>query len=218
MSKQILYKIVGAMELLIIMKKYNIIESTYIRRYGFLKIYTKTGDKGTTSDVLGNRVSKGDMKIELQGSIDEISAGIGYLRALLKKGSQAEEAVSVDCGLREVQYALFRIGGDVSSDFKSNYIREADIEALEQSIDKMSGVAVELTSFIYYSGCEAAAYCHVVRTVARRAERVFVRHMEGKVYNLDYQYVNRLSDYLFSMARYINFLMQVPDEAMKMRD
>ncbi|MGE5678680.1 MAG: cob(I)yrinic acid a,c-diamide adenosyltransferase [Pseudomonadota bacterium] len=183
-----------------------------------MKIYTKTGDKGTTSDVLGNRVSKGDMKIELQGSIDEVSAGIGYLRALLKKGCPVEEAASADLGLRDVQYALFRIGGDVSSDFISNYIREADIEALEQSIDKMSGDAGELTSFIYYSGCEAAAYCHVVRTVARRAERVFVRHMEDKAYNLDYQYVNRLSDYLFSMARYINFLMQVPDEAMKMRD
>lgn len=183
-----------------------------------LKIYTKTGDMGTTSDVLGNRISKGDMKIELQGSIDEISADIGYLRALLKKGCQSEEAVAVDSGLREVQYSLFRIGGDVSSDFKSNYIKETDIEALEQSIDKMSAAAGELTSFIYYSGSEAAAYCHLVRAVARRAERVFVRHMEDKAYNLDYQYVNRLSDYLFSMARYINFLMKVPDEAMKMRD
>ena len=218
LSKHILYKIAEAVEALIIMQKYNIIVLSFKRRYILLKIYTKTGDKGTTSDVLGNRISKGDMKIELQGSIDEISAGLGYLRALLKKGNQSEEAVSLDCSLREAQYALFRIGGDVSSDFKSNYIREADIEALEQSIDKMSNAAGELTSFIYYSGCEAAAYCHVVRTVARRTERVFVRHMEGKDYNLDYQYINRLSDYLFSMSRYINFLMQVPDEAMKMRD
>ncbi|HWQ30172.1 MAG TPA: cob(I)yrinic acid a,c-diamide adenosyltransferase [Negativicutes bacterium] len=182
-----------------------------------MKIYTKTGDNGTTSDVLGNRVSKGDMKIELQGSIDEISAGIGYLRALLKKECQVEEAVSADSGLREVQYALFRIGGDVSSDFKEKYIKETDIEALEHSIDKMSNAAGELTSFIYYSGCEAAAYCHVVRTVARRAERVYVRFLEEKEYNLDYQYINRLSDYLFSMARYLNLLMQVTDEAMKMR-
>jgi cob(I)alamin adenosyltransferase len=183
-----------------------------------LKIYTKTGDKGTTSDVLGQRVSKGDIKIELQGSIDEINAGVGYTRALLKNATASESALAVDHDLRDVQYALFRIGGDVSSNFSQNYIKESDIEYLEQNIDVMTSAVGPLESFIYYSGTGAAAYCHVVRSVVRRAERVFVRYLEDKDYNLDYQYINRLSDYLFSMSRYINFLEQIPDEAMKMRD
>lgn len=183
-----------------------------------MKIYTKTGDRGTTSDVLGNRVSKGDIKIELQGSIDEINAGVGYLRALLKKSPSDTAGFDIDESLKNIQYALFRIGGDVSADFSRNYVSEADIEALEQGIDVMTDAAGPLESFIYYSGNEAAAYCHVVRSVVRRAERVFVRFMEGKEYTQDYQYINRLSDYMFSMSRYINFLSRIPDEAMKLRD
>ncbi len=182
-----------------------------------MKIYTKTGDKGTTSDVLGQRVSKGDMKIELQGSIDEINAGIGYLRALLKNIDCHESAINVDGNLRDVQYALFRIGGDVSSDFSRNYIKEQDIEYLEHSIDIITNTVGPLENFIYYSGSEAASYCHVVRSVTRRAERVFVRHMEDKEYNTDYQYINRLSDYLFSLARYVNFLSKESEEIMKLR-
>ncbi len=182
-----------------------------------MKIYTKTGDKGTTSDVLGHRVSKGDIKIELQGSIDEINAGVGYLRSLLKDAAYSKSIIDLDDSLRDVQYALFRIGGDVSSNFKQQHTKEADIEYLERSIDVMTKILGPLESFIYYSGSEAATYCHVVRSVARRAERVFVRFMEDKDYNPDYQYVNRLSDYLFSLARYINFLSKVPDEAMKLK-
>lgn len=183
-----------------------------------MKIYTKTGDKGTTSDVLGHRVSKGAMKIELQGSIDEINAGIGYLRSLMKYVTCEEAQIDLNAGMRDIQYALFRIGGDVSSDFSHNYIKDSDIEYLEKSIDHMENAVGPLESFIYYSGSEAAAYSHVIRSVARRAERVFVRYLEDKDYNLDYQYINRLSDYLFSLARYINFLSAIPDEAMKLKD
>lgn len=183
-----------------------------------MKIYTKTGDKGTTSDVLGQRVSKGAMKIELQGSVDEVNAGIGHLRALIKSEILCEAKIDLDETMRDIQYALFRIGGDISSDFSSNYIKPSDIEQLERSIDTMTNAAGPLESFIYYSGSSAAAYSHVVRSVVRRAERVFVRHLEGKDYNLDYQYINRLSDYMFSLARYINFLSGTPDEEMKMKD
>lgn len=182
-----------------------------------MKIYTKTGDMGTTSDVLGQRISKGDLKIELQGSIDEINAGAGYLRALLKNTAPEEAVIDLDNSLRDVQYALFRIGGDVSSNFGQNYIKADDIDYLEKCIDLMTNASGPLENFIYYSGSEAAAWCHVVRSVVRRAERVFVRYMEGKEYNLDYQYINRLSDFLFSLARYINFLSKVPDEVMKLR-
>lgn len=183
-----------------------------------MKIYTKTGDLGTTSDVLGQRISKGDIKIELQGSIDEINAGIGYLRSLLGSATLAKPIFDIGECLKDIQYALFRIGGDVSSDFSRSYIKEADIEYLEKNIDAMTDAAGPLESFIYYSGSEAASFCHLVRSVARRAERVFVRFMEGKEYNPDYQYINRLSDFLFSLARYLNFLAQIPDEAMKLKE
>ena len=183
-----------------------------------MKIYTKTGDKGTTSDVLGQRISKGDIKIELQGSIDEVNTAIGYLRALLKTTVLKESEINLDDNLRDVQYALFRIGGDVSSDFSRNYIKAGDVEFMERSIDLITNAVGPLENFIYYSGNAAAAYCHLTRSIVRRAERVFVRHLEGKEYNLDYQYINRLSDYLFSIARYINFLSEIADEAMKLRD
>lgn len=183
-----------------------------------MKIYTKTGDKGTTSDILGNRISKGDIKFELQGSIDEINAGIGYLRALLKNVPCDASRLDIDESIRNIQYALFRIGSDVSSDFCRNYIKETDIEALEKGIDAMSDAAGPLESFIYYSGKDAAAYSQIIRSIVRRTERVFVRYMEDKEYNLDYQYINRLSDYMFSLSRYINFLSGIPDEAMKLRE
>lgn len=182
-----------------------------------LKIYTKTGDKGTTSDVLGNRVSKADIKIELQGTIDEVNAGIGYLRSLLKEMPNNTQIMDIDAVLRDIQYALFRIGSDVSSNFEYNYVKEADIAFLEQSIDLMTNTVGQLQNFIYYSGHQAAAYCQVVRSIVRRAERVFVRHLEGKKYNFDYQFINRLSDYLFTLARYINHGSKTEEEIMKLR-
>ncbi|MDF2891695.1 MAG: yvqK [Clostridia bacterium] len=182
-----------------------------------MKIYTKTGDKGTTSDVLGQRISKADIKMELQGSIDEINAGVGYLRALIDSVNNSNAAINVDEILRDIQYTLFRIGSDVSSDFSYNYVKESDISVLENSIDVMTNAAGQLQNFIYYSGNQAAAYCQVVRSVVRRTERVFVRHMEGKEYNLDYQFINRLSDFLFTLARYINYFSKVSEEIMKLR-
>jgi cob(I)alamin adenosyltransferase len=182
-----------------------------------MKIYTKTGDMGTTSDVLGQRVSKADIKIELQGSIDEINAGVGYLRTLVDSVNNDNAAINVDDILRDIQYTLFRIGSDVSSDFSYNYVKESDISVLENSIDVMTNAAGQLQNFIYYSGNQAATYCQVVRSVVRRTERVFVRHMEGKEYNLDYQYINRLSDFFFTLARYVNYISSVSEEIMKLR-
>lgn len=182
-----------------------------------MKIYTKTGDKGSTSDVLGYRVSKADLKIELQGSIDEINAEIGFARSLLKNNDFTNSAFDIDDTLKEVQHTLFRIGGDVSSNFTYNYVKESDIAYLEQQIDIITEAVGELENFIYYSGNSAAAYCQVIRSVTRRAERIFVRHLEGKEYNLDYQYINRLSDFMFALARYINFLTDSGEEIMTLR-
>lgn len=182
-----------------------------------MKIYTKTGDQGSTSDVLGNRVSKGDLKIELQGSVDEINAGVGYLRALLQQEGLRGAALDLDEALRNIQYTLFRVGSDISSDFTYHYVKAADISFLEQSIDKMTDAVGALQNFIYYSGSQTASYSQVIRSVTRRAERVFVRFMEGKEYNLDYQFINRLSDFLFTLARYFNHLSAIPEEVMKLK-
>lgn len=181
-----------------------------------MKIYTKTGDKGTTSDVLGQIVSKADIKMELQGSIDEINAGVGHLRALINSTDCNETTTNIDNNLRDIQYTLFMIGGDVSSNFNNNYVKASDISSLEQSIDTMSGTLGQLKNFIYYSGNQASTYCQVVRSVVRRAERVFVRHMENKQFNSDYQYINRLSDYLFTLSRYINHISDGIEEIMKL--
>lgn len=182
-----------------------------------MKIYTKTGDLGTTSDVLGHRVSKGDTKIELQGSLDEINAGIGFLRSLLIELDLNTSAFDIDAALKDIQHTLFRIGGDVSSDFTYNYATEHDINSLETSIDIMTNAVGALQNFIYYNGNQAATYCQLIRSVTRRAERVFVRHLTDKPYNTDYQFINRLSDYFFTLARYINYVSGVPEEAMKLK-
>jgi cob(I)alamin adenosyltransferase len=182
-----------------------------------MKIYTKTGDQGTTSDILGQRVSKSDIKMDLQGSIDEINAGVGYLRSLLRITDTKETRISIENILREIQYSLFMIGSDVSSDFKSTHVKESDISILEQSIDIMTSEIGQLQSFIYYSGNQAATYCQVIRSVVRRTERVFVKYMEEKEYNLDYQYINRLSDFLFTLSRYVNHISDTSDEIMKLK-
>jgi cob(I)alamin adenosyltransferase len=183
-----------------------------------LKIYTRTGDQGTTANVLGQRISKGDPMLVLQGTIDEINANVGYLRALLKGMSMKKEPVfDLDVKLRDIQYALFKIGADISSGFSYEYIKEDEITEMEHGIDVMTDAVGPLSNFIYYSGNPASTYCHVIRSVVRRAERIFVRYLEDKEYNLDYQYINRLSDYFFTLARYTNFLTGTEEEAMQLR-
>lgn len=181
-----------------------------------MKIYTKTGDQGYTSNVQGGRIFKGDALIELQGGIDEINAGIGHLRSIAQKALENEMKSSIDEHLREIQYTLFRIGGDVSSLFTKNYVTAEDLAFLEIEIDGMTEQTGALRNFIYYSGNEASTYCHVVRSVIRRVERVFVRTIaEAKFdYTFDYQYINRLADYFFTLARYINNIEEQEDEIM----
>lgn len=183
-----------------------------------MKIYTKTGDKGLTSNVLGDRVSKGDIMMELQGTIDEINAHVGFLRSIMAEFSHKVEAKKIDNVLRDIQYSLFIIGGDVSAQFSTNFIKEEDIKLLESEIDRMTDIIEPLKSFIYYSGNKQATYAQVIRSVTRRAERVFVAALENRTYPLDYQFINRLSDYFYTLSRYINQLSGDGDEAMKLRE
>lgn len=182
------------------------------------KIYTKTGDKGTTSNFLDKRYSKADIEIELVGSIDEINANIGYLRSKIEnKQYSSEFFLYVDSLLKEIQYHLYQIGIEISTEFTEVHITEEAVTFLEQQIDKMTAESDPLTSFIYYSGSETSTYSQVLRSVTRRGERVFVRALQGKDFPQSYLYINRLSDFFFTLARYLNSAEKIKDEPMLLR-
>lgn len=175
-----------------------------------MKIYTKTGDKGTTS-LIGGRVDKDDLRVEAYGTIDELNSFIG------KAMTELDVAVFKDLleDLEAIQNELFDGGGDLSNVMKERHYKlsEQPIEVLEQRIDKLMGEAPPLERFILPGGSPAAASLHIARTVTRRAERHTVTLMkaEDDVSSIVVRYLNRLSDYLFVAARIANSRIQVPD-------
>lgn len=165
-----------------------------------MKIYTKTGDKGETSLVTGTRVPKYHLRIECYGTVDELNSQIGLLHAL----SDYDQCNQV---LYAIQNRLFSMASRLSADKaemreKLPQITAADIQLLEDEIDKMNEKLPPLKNFILPGGHQLSATCHVARTVCRRAERLAVRLAEEvDVEDLLIQYLNRLSDYLFVLAR-----------------
>lgn len=185
-------------------------------------IYTKKGDQGTTSNLLGDVIGKDCLMIELQGSVDEMNAGVGFLRSLVTddKRLPVDTIKEIDGILREIQHELFMIGGDVTAKFTTNYINNEHISFLEKGIDVMTEEIGALKSFIYYNGTKASSYTQVVRSVVRRGERTFVKALndigfQGE-YPKDYQFINRLSDYCFTLSRYINYKSGLEDEKMSL--
>lgn len=166
------------------------------------KIYTKTGDAGETGLFGGGRVPKSHVRVEAYGTVDELNAFIGLLHDSLD-----EEPVR-DL-LRQVQHRLFSIGATLATDPSGDYalppdIRESDIQLLEMAMDTMDADLPELKNFILPGGFPPVSLCHVCRTVCRRAERIVVAlHEHEPVESLVLQYLNRLSDYFFLLARYI---------------
>lgn len=165
------------------------------------KIYTKTGDDGTTGLVGGSRVKKYDIRLESYGTVDELNAIIGLLRS---KEIQKEVAEI----LIQIQNKLFNIGSRLASDekgeeFTANLsIKEADIRILELAIDDFEKELPKLTNFILPGGDIAVAQCHVARTICRRAERRIIEFAEhSKVEPEIIKYINRLSDFLFVLSR-----------------
>jgi cob(I)alamin adenosyltransferase len=165
------------------------------------KIYTKTGDAGETSLFGGRRVSKSDLRVDAYGTADELNAHIGCL-------IEACVDEPVRTLLREVQNRLFAIGASLASDPKSRppaaTITLEHTAALENAIDAMEQVLPTLKNFILPGGHPTVALCHVCRTVCRRAERLVValHHIEP-VEEEVLRYLNRLSDYLFVLSRYL---------------
>lgn len=172
-----------------------------------MKIYTKTGDTGQTSLFGGQRVLKSHERVEAYGTIDELNAFIG----LVRDGTDDE---SVKAFLLTVQHDLFVIGAHVAtppekktlksgkSRLSIREIEEKDIQKMEDEIDKMNDLLAPMTHFILPGGHLSVSYCHVARTVCRRTERLCVQLNENSPVNqLFIQYLNRLSDYLFVLAR-----------------
>ncbi len=167
-----------------------------------MKIYTKTGDDGTTGLFGGARVPKHHIRIESYGTVDELNSYIGLIR-FRKIDARAQET------LAEVQDRLFTIGSILASDpSKSNLktpdLIEADIELLEKEIDLMNQQLPEMCSFVLPGGNDTISFCHVARCVCRRAERLVVLLNESeKISPVVVKYLNRLSDYLFVLSRKI---------------
>lgn len=166
-----------------------------------MKIYTKTGDKGQTSLIGGTRVAKSDLRIEAYGTVDELNSYIGLIR------DQAVNVARRDL-LKEIQDRLFTVGASLATDPEKAGkkpipdLLESDIALLEQEMDKMDAELPELRHFVLPGGHQAVSFCHLARTVCRRAERVVIRlEAEEFVDELVVKYLNRLSDYLFVLSR-----------------
>lgn len=165
-----------------------------------MKIYTKTGDKGTTSLVGGTRVSKTELRIEAYGTVDELNSHIGLVR------DQAVNENRKDI-LKEIQDRLFTIGSILASEPEQSKKRlpdllESDIELLENEMDEMDKELEPIRYFILPGGHQSISYGHLARTVCRRTERITIKlSEETEVNSLVIRYLNRLSDYLFVLCR-----------------
>ncbi|WP_397593275.1 cob(I)yrinic acid a,c-diamide adenosyltransferase [Sphingorhabdus sp.] len=173
------------------------------------KIYTRTGDAGTTGLVDGSRRSKADARMHAIGEVDEANSALGIAIAALER---ADGDVALVAGLRRIQNDLFDLGADIATpgdDFTPGEmtlrIVQGQVDWLEAAIDAANEQLPPLTSFILPGGSEAAAAMHLARAVSRRAERALVSAATGEAINpLALIYLNRLSDYLFVLCRLIN--------------
>ncbi len=169
------------------------------------KIYTRTGDEGETSLSTGERRVKHDARISAYGTVDETNAVVGVAR--LHVSGDMDEM------LGRIQNDLFDLGADLATPegneplpFEALRVTEAQVDRLEKEIDRLNAYLAPLDSFVLPGGTVGAAYLHMARTVARRAERLMVEVMRSGE-NVDapaLKYINRLSDFLFVAARYVN--------------
>jgi cob(I)alamin adenosyltransferase len=173
-----------------------------------MKIYTKTGDKGTTSLIYGQRVAKNDLRVEAYGTCDETNSMIGLAMSYLQ-GESFKKKELIDSLYHKIQTNLFHVGAELATPKGKEVkwtIKNSDIEEMEKHIDELNESLPELTNFILPGGHPAGAAFHVARTIARRAERCAVT-LADEVNPLVLMYLNRLSDLLFVTARYANHVL-----------
>lgn len=186
-------------------------------------LYTRTGDRGTTALVGGTRVAKNSPRVNAYGSVDELNAHIGLLQSYVKNLAGAADDSTL---LLRVNAVMFSIGaylatpspllapdGPVPADVKGPAVEPADLETLEHAIDRLDALVPPQRTFILPGGTIAAGVAHVARTVCRRAEREVLTLMDtgAYVHPIVTSYLNRLSDYLFILARSLNYLAGVSD-------
>lgn len=178
-----------------------------------MAIYTKTGDKGETSLASGQRVSKTDARIEAYGTVDELNSWVGALRAEVQSRAAdlSLKGEEIDRQLEWLQNKLFNLGAALS-EAPGTWIDEADGKQIEQWIDAMQAVVPKMKCFLLPAGSEPVCRCHLCRTVCRRAER---RMIECGAETAALQFVNRLSDYFFVLARYICYAQNEQEIAWK---
>lgn len=165
------------------------------------RIYTRGGDKGKTSLGDGTRVPKHAPRIDLMGTVDEVNSAIGLARLSVNK--------EMDASLSQVQHDLFDMGADLclptSGEKPVLRIQDQHTDRLEKEIDCLNSELQPLTSFVLPGGSAPSAALHFARTLTRRAERQVSEHQEDEGLNPEIlRYLNRLSDYLFVLARYLN--------------
>ena len=170
------------------------------------KVYTRRGDQGQTSLVGGQRVSKASVRLEAYGTVDELNSHLGLLAAMLPDGHEKDL-------VERIQNNLFNVCTNLATDqdqtelYPSAYLPEGAIKELEDEVDSIMHELPERQGFILPGGTQEAAQAHVCRTVCRRAERRIVALAEEATVSPEVQqYVNRLSDYLFILAKKLNFL------------
>lgn len=175
-----------------------------------MKIYTKTGDQGETSLVSGNRASKADLRIDLYGDVDHLNSRIGVALAHMGLNKIFHEEVNF---LHSLQSSLFNLGSNMACEaenrakYKLPQLTMAIIEKMEQEIDRMDNELEPLRNFILPGGTLAAAELHLCRTAARSVERKLIRYFKQTQEELPENsavFLNRLSDYFFVLARYVN--------------
>ncbi len=175
------------------------------------KVYTKTGDDGTTGLIGGSRVKKFDNRLEAYGTIDELNSAIGVVGAYIDDSHDLEI-------IANIQDRLFVIGSHLATDESSQELKvqlpceESDVLMLENEIDIIVTELPPLNHFVLPGGCKAAAHAQLARTICRRAERRIVEMADMiEIDNQLIKYVNRLSDYLFVMARKLNVQESCPE-------
>ena len=171
-----------------------------------MAIYTKTGDKGETSLANGERISKADARIEAYGTVDELNSWIGLLRSGIQNTDRIADRVQTE--LQWIQNKLFNLGAALSL-APGDWINEADVRQVEKWIDAMQSEVPKQRAFVLPSGNETMTRCHVCRTICRRAERRMIAVGSDEV---AMQLMNRISDYLFVLSRYVGYMQNVPEE------
>ena len=173
-----------------------------------MKIYTKTGDKGQTSLYDGTRVDKDSLRVESYGTVDELNSYIGFAAKFIN-----DEGIKAD--LKKVQMRLFFVAGELATVEEGKYkykIKDDDIESLERIIDEYLPKISGADAFIVPGSSEASAALHVARTICRRAERriISLKHRE-EVSDKLLKFINRLSDVLYTYARYLESELTIMD-------